>query len=182
MIQIIERPSSDFFPGPTAKNLFIHHFTAGGTLAGSETTLANPDKVNVCYQGDRDGTIYKYFEERFYAYATGKGKGIDSRAIQVEWVCWGPLKRKGNACYAWPNNWSRKVPWSEVIRLPMWRGFEYWHILTPQQEESARWITADVLSRWNGMDVTTHAYFRSDKFDFPPTYPVIKDLITLKYA
>lgn len=173
-MNIIEKPSRDYFLEETRKLLLVHHFTAGGTLAGSEATLAIPDKVSVHYQVDRDGQPFRYFPEKYWSYSTGMGARHDKKVISIEWVCWGPLTRKGNVLYSWT---GKKIPWSEAIRLPKWRGYEYWHILTPAQIETAKWLQPDIISRWPGMTATTHAAKNPRKLDFPPGYPTIQELV-----
>ena len=38
----------------------------------------------------------------------------------------------------------------------------------------------DIKSRWGDMIVITHAQVKATKLDFPPDYPLIKELITIK--
>ena len=175
-IEIIRKSSSDFMKEETPKNLLVLHYTAGGTLAGAEATLAIKDYVNVHYCLDRDGKVYQYFDERYYAYHTGTGVADAKRSIGIEIVNWGHLDRKGNALYSWVN---KLIPWTDVIKLQKFRGYEYGERLTPEQETMIPLLVADICSRWPGMAVTTHAMMNAKKLDFPPGYPVISDLLTM---
>ena len=174
-MNIIQRRSTDYIKEITTKKLLVLHFTAGGNLAGSEATLAKPDQINVHFQIDRDGQIYQYFDEKYWAYATGKGATHDRGTLNIEFVCWGPLTRKGDRLYSWTNT---KIAWDEAIHLTPWRGYEYWHYLTEAQEKSAQLIVPYLQGHWPGLEVTTHARLNPRKYDFPPDYPTIKDLVT----
>lgn len=178
-MNIMQYPSQDYVAEKTHKNLLVLHYTAGGTLGGAIASLGIRDYVNVHYMVDRDGGVYQFFPEEYWAYHTGTGLRDAKRSIGIEFVCWGHLKRKWNALYAWPNNWKTKIPWPQVIRLKKFRGFQYWHKLTPEQEEIAPILVDDICSRWPGMQVCTHADLKTTKLDFPPDYPAIRDLTTL---
>jgi N-acetyl-anhydromuramyl-L-alanine amidase AmpD len=172
-LQIIQRPCSNYLRSETFKDLLVLHYTGGGTLAGAEAALSSSNNVNVAYMVDRDGTVYQYFDERYWAYHTGTGKSDAKRSIGIEVVNWGHLARKGDRLVTWTN---KVMPWARAIRLEPFRGFEFWENLSPEQEETIPILVRDILSRWPGMRVTTHATIKPTKLDFPPGYPVVSSL------
>jgi N-acetyl-anhydromuramyl-L-alanine amidase AmpD len=174
-MKIIQKTSVDYVKQSTAKNLIVLHYTAGGTLAGAESTLAIKDYINVHYCIDRDGKIYQYFPEKYWAYHTGTGLADAKRSIGIELVNWGHLTRISDVLFSWTD---KKIPWAQVQRCKPFRGYEYWQKLTAEQEASVKWLVWDIKARWKGINVCTHAQLKTTKLDYPPDFPVIKDLIT----
>lgn len=175
-LEIIDRPHTDYIQQYTNKNLLVLHYTGGGTLAGMESTLAKKDLMSVHYAIDLNGKVYRYFPEIFWSYSTGTGQKDAKRLISIEFVNWGQLTRKGNELFTWT---GKKIPWIQVIKCAPFRGFEYWQRLTPEQEQTARLLVPDIVSRWKGMKVTTHARIKATKLDYPPDYPTISELLTM---
>jgi hypothetical protein len=76
---------------------------------------------------------------------------------------------------------GKQLPAERVIKLNTFRGYQYWEKLTPQQIFILPLLINDIKSRWGyDMIVITHAQVKATKLDFPPDYPLIKDLITIK--
>jgi len=123
-----------------------------------------------------DGTIYQYFDEKHWCYHTGSGLADAKRSIGIEVVNWGHLTRKGNELFTWT---GKKIAWDNVLRCAKFRRYEYWHKLTEAQKAVLPGFVADIKSRWIGMQVVTHAQLNSHKLDYPPDYPLIKDLVTI---
>ena len=174
-IKIIKKPIDDYIQTSTKKRIIVLHYTAGGTLSGAEAQLSLKDYVNVHYGLDDDGTVYRYIDEKYYCYHTGTGKQLDSQAIGIEIRNWGHLDNK-------MKTWTGKqLPPERVIKLNTFRGYQYWEKLTPQQIFILPLLINDFKSRWGyDMIVITHAQVKATKLDFPPDYPLIKDLITIK--
>jgi N-acetyl-anhydromuramyl-L-alanine amidase AmpD len=151
---VIHRQSVDYIRETTPKNLIVLHYTGGGSLAGAEAQLAIKDYVNVHYAIDRDGQVYQYFDEKFWAYHTGTNLADAKRSIGIEIVCWGQLHRIADALFTWTD---KKVVWDEVYHLKPFRGYEYFHRLTHAQETSVAALVADIMSRKAKIKVCTHA-------------------------
>ena len=171
---IKQKPSQDYIKTATAKDMIVVHYTAGGSLAGAEATLAIRDYVNVHYCIDLDGKVYQYFDEKYWAYHTGTNQADAKRSIGIEIVNWGHLSRKGNTLYTWT---GKKLDWSDVVRCTKFRGFEYWQKLTDKQVESLRELIAEIKSRHGIRRVTTHAKIKTTKLDYPPDYPQLIGII-----
>ena len=173
-MNIIQKPSTDYIKQSTKKNLIVLHYTAGGTLSGAEAALAIKDYVNVHYCIDRDGQVYQYFDEKYWAYHTGTGNADAMRSIGIEIVNWGHLTRIGDALFTWTD---KKIPWDQVLHLKPFRGFQYWQKLTSEQERAVTELVSEIAHRWKLIKVCTHAMLKQTKLDYPPDYPVIKELI-----
>jgi N-acetyl-anhydromuramyl-L-alanine amidase AmpD len=175
MFKLFKKQSQDYYKQATPKSLVVLHYTGGGTLAGAEATLSIRDYVNVHYAIDRDGTVIQYFDEAYWAYHTGKGRKIDKYSIGIEVVNWGHLTRKGNELLTWT---GKSIPWPDVVKCKRFRGFQYWQSLTEQQESALTGLLEQIQARHPGIRVCTHASLNKYKLDYPPDYPLIKDLVT----
>lgn len=173
-MQIVQRNSTDYQKQATDKDTIVLHYTAGGTASGAIATLNIRDYVNVHYILDRDGTVYQMFDERFWAYHTGSGKVNDKRSIGIEIVNWGHLDRFHNALFSWT---GKKIPWDQVELCGEFRGYRYWQKLTNEQIATLPLLIANIESRHNIKRIITHAELNPRKLDFPPDYPVIRELI-----
>ena len=174
-MKITQKPSTDYVKQKTSKNLIVLHYTAGGSLSGAEATLAIKDYVNVHYCIDRDGSVYQYFDEKYWAYHTGTNQADAMRSIGIEIVNWGHLSRDHNDLLTWT---GKRVAWGNVVRCKAFRGFEFWEKLTPAQEIAVSELIADIRKRYPDIAVTTHAKLKSTKLDFPPDYPQLAGILT----
>ena len=173
-MKIVQKKSDDFIASATIKDTIVLHYTGGGSLAGAEATLGLKDYVNVHYCIDKDGTVYQYIDEKYWAYHTGTGKANDRHYIGIEIVNWGHLARKGNKLCSWVNS---VIDWDKTVRCTKFRGFEYWEKLTPQQEAVLPELIAEIKARNPIKKVITHAKVKPTKLDFPPDYPQLKNII-----
>jgi len=174
-LKIIKKPINDYVQTSTKKKIIVLHYTGGGTLEGAEAQLSIKNYVNVTYGLDDDGIVYNYIEEKYYCYHTGLGKQLDSITIGVEIRNWGHLD---NDMRTWT---GKQLPAEKVIKLNTFRGYQYWEKLTQAQMIILPLLINDIKSRWGyDMIVITHAQVKATKLDFPPDYPLIKDLITIK--
>lgn len=174
-MNIIQKPSNDYIKQATTKMMIVLHYTAGGTMAGAEATLAIKDYVNVHYGIDDDGTIHQYFNEKYWAYHTGTNKQDAMDSIGIEIRSWGHLTKKGSKFYSWT---GKEIPSAKVIKLNKFRGFEYWERLTPQQIQAVKELILAIRQRHPITKVITHAMIKPTKLDFPPDYPDITDLLS----
>lgn len=174
-MNIIQKPSKDYMNQVTPKSMIVLHYTGGGSLVGAEATLAIKDYVNVHYGIDDDGTIHQYFPERNWAYHTGTNKNDAMTSIGIEIRSWGHLTKKGNKFYSWT---GKEVPAEKVHTLKLFRGYQYWEKLTPQQIQAVKELILAIRSRNPITRVITHAMINKQKLDFPPDYPGISELLT----
>lgn len=122
------------------KQIFLHH-TVGGTAKSAHSWwLSNVDKVGTAFIIDRDGSIWKCFDEKHMAYHLGlkETHDLDKMSIGIEIVSWGPLKKKGEEYFAFPGDYSKiKVPASEVLELKEpYRGISIFHKYSEAQIKS----------------------------------------------
>jgi len=166
-MNITQHPSSDYIKQETIKRLIVLHYT-GGLYPGYESTLAIRDYVNVHYSIRRTGEIIQYFPEKYFAYHTGTTLQDAMDSIGIECEADGQLTRNKNQLLTW---YKKVVPWKEVVKCNLFRGFQYWHCLTPAQYEALDFLIPDIRSRNPINEICTHAQKKATKLDFPPDFP-----------
>ena len=183
-MNILQRPSNDYvMAGATIKDVEVWHFTAGGSLAGAEATLALPDTINVHFMIDKDGKIYQYMKEERWAYHTGQNAAKDKngnywywcrRSFGIEIVNWGGLDKVGDLFIPYTKRKTQAVNPDRVLKLYFARfGYRYYEALTPAQIDSMLWLDDYLRARHPITMSITHADISTKKHDFPPDYPWI---------
>ena len=91
------RPALDFHLEETKKDLVVLHYTAGPTVQSAFNTWTGAaNQVATAYLIDLDGTIYEFFDPKFWAFHLGfnaDGKHKDHRrSIGIELINVGGLK------------------------------------------------------------------------------------------
>ena len=178
--------SFDFIREQTRKDLLVLHFTAGGSLAGAESQLMKPDKINVPHIMDRDGKIYEYFDpKKYWAYHTGT-KSFCRRSIGLEIVNWGPLKMMYGYFLPW-TEWGkpkskvdlrRAVSPERVFTCKPFRGHIYFEMLTHKQHTALPDYIDTLLEQGYPLEqVMTHAEISKQKLDFPPDFVQVYDIV-----
>jgi len=183
------------------KQIVIHH-TAGSGNAKNVIHGWNFNAVEVgtAYVIDSIGDIYKAFEPQYWAYHLGLKSAnnipLNKQSIGIEVCNWGQLIEKDGKYYNYVN---KEVPANEVVKLPKFRGYEYYHAYNTKQIQALKelllflgekfnidltynsdmWdISQNALSGKNGL--YTHVSYRSDKNDMNPQPELITMLKTLK--
>lgn len=106
-------PDNCFFKTKTSKSLVVLHFTAGLSAHPAIQTFRSSPKVNgypvsTQYVVDRDGTIYRLFEDQYWSYHLGikghlgQSHRHDKRSVAIEIANVGPLRRRGDQMCYWP--------------------------------------------------------------------------------
>lgn len=188
------------------KNQIFLHFTAGGKDARRVIDYweSNEPRIATAYVIDGyAGQIYECFNPKYWSYHLGvkgtKGK-LDKASIGIEICNYGPLKKKGNEYFAWPNNFSStKVDPSRVYTLQRdFRGYHHYEAFTDEQimatemllEHLIRSFKINVQSNfdysWFDYDesviknkkdgIWSHTTVRKDKFDLYPDHRIIEML------
>ena len=183
------------------KQIVIHHTAGGGSAKNTiHGWNFNPVEVGTAYVIDSIGDIYKAFEPQYWAYHLGLKSAnnvpLNKQSIGIEVCNWGQLIEKDGKYYNYVN---KEVPHTEVVQLPKFRGYEYYHAYNSKQIEALKelllflgekfgidlsynedmWdISQDALSGKNGL--YTHVSYRSDKNDMSPQTELITMLKSLK--
>lgn len=181
---------NQYFKEKQFKNQIVVHHTAG---SGNAVNVIhgwnfNPIQIGTAFVIDSKGQIYKAFEPEYWAYhlglKTGNNISLNKASIGIEICNWGQLLEKNGKFYNYVN---KEVPSNEVIKLPKFRGFEYYHAYNDFQLDSLKQllkylcdkfaidktykenifdINHKALSGVNG--IYTHVSYRSDKNDCSP--------------
>jgi N-acetyl-anhydromuramyl-L-alanine amidase AmpD len=192
---------NQYFKEKQFKNQIVIHHTAGG---GNAVNVIhgwnfNPERVGTAFVIDGKGEIFKAFEPEYWAYHLGLKSGnnlsLNKGSIGIELCNWGQLIQKDGKFYNYIN---KEVPSNEVVKLPKFRGFEYYHAYNDFQLNSLKellkelcnkfgintkyndtiWdIDAKALGGVNG--IYTHVSYRSDKNDCSPQTNLINLLKTI---
>ena len=182
----------DYWKDRFHKDLIVLHFTAGYDWQGAYATFKKPGRVATPFLVGLDGTIYRLFDERCWAYHLGiKGRASensrhDKRSIGIEIVNIGPAWSKNGH---WVDYTGKTWPADHIIKGAN-RGAQG-GVAFPQLQVDAvcalvnwllceyripRRIPADstgfqlpVVAGFRG--VATHQMFRRDKYDLGPAFP-----------
>jgi hypothetical protein len=167
----------------TAKKFVIWHGTEGRTRntpssgqPGRATTSIdawNLDalRVGAPYLADRDGTIYKTFEDLGWIYhlgLTGTNGQYDRSSVAIEFANEGPLTLDGDRLHAFGMN----TPYSVYTGLHFasdWRGHRFFAEMDEAQVDAGIELTLDICHRH---DIDPVFYYPSTTYDFPRCFQV----------
>lgn len=180
-------------------HIFLHH-TAGGSAASSIAHwAANPEHIATAFIIDRDGTIYRTFDEKYWAYHLGvKGlTSLEKASIGIEICSYGALELKKGKMVTYT---GKEIDPDKAVRLDVpYKGFQHWEAYTPPQIASLKQLLPYLiekfqiklqspLDRKNFYDfrepktlnpgVWSHTTIRQDKYDIFPQ----KELVDLVYS
>jgi hypothetical protein len=174
---------NQWFGEVTTKQYVVWHGTAGRTShtpvfgrPGKATTSIdgwnlNADRVGAPYVVDRDGTIYKTFEDTGWIYHLGlKGTGgrYDKSSVAIEFANELALSLDGNRFYAFGMHTPNTVYGGPYLTED-WRGFRYFAQLDEGQVDAGIELTLDICRRHN---IEPVFYYPSTTFDFPRCFQV----------
>lgn len=202
-MKIIENliDEKQYFKEKQFKNQIVIHHTAGASSAINTIHgwNCNAEKVGTSFVIDGAGNIFKAFAPEYWAYHLGlksiQNTQLNKNSIGIEICNWGQLVFKEGKFYNYVN---KEVPESEVIKLPKFRGFEYYHRYNDFQLASLKQLLQDLCSTFkiethynedmwdisqnalsgkNG--IYTHVSYRADKNDCSPQPKLIELLKNL---
>lgn len=165
----------------TKKRYVVWHATEGRTSAtpangkpGKATSSiddwnSNPARIGAPWVVDRDGTIYKTFDDREWIYHLGlKGPvgKYDKISIGIEIANECGLKRNGTKLYAF-DNITPNTEYKGKSFDRTWRGYEHWARMDEAQVDACIELTLDICNR-NSIDPVF--YYPSTTFDFPACF------------
>jgi|TARA_R110000851_G_scaffold85152_3_gene185310 N-acetyl-anhydromuramyl-L-alanine amidase AmpD len=160
------------------KNQLYLHFTAGSASAKGVIDYwdGNQPRIATAYVIDGyAGNIFECFNPKYWSYHLGvkgtKGR-LDKASIGVEICNYGPLKKKGDKFYAWPENFSNTtVDPSKVYTLQReFRGFHYFEAFTDEQITATELLLDHLIRAYK---INVQSSFDYSWFDFDPS--VIKN-------
>lgn len=186
----------------TTKNQIVVHHTAGGSSAINviHGWNFNIERIGTAFVIDGSGKVYCAFDPKYWAYhiglKTSMNESLNKHSIGIELCNWGQLIKKPDGKFY--NYVNKVVPESEVVTLPKFRGFEYYHKYNDLQLSALKDLINDLCSRYsipktfnvNIFEVNqnalkgvpgiyTHVSYRTDKNDCSPQPELIRTLNTL---
>jgi hypothetical protein len=172
-----------WFGQVTTKQFVVWHGTAGRTShtpvsgqPGKATTSIdgwnlNAERVGAPYVVDRDGTIYKTFDDSGWIYHLGlKGtRGhYDKSSVAIEFANELAVRPDGNRCYAFGMDTPNTIYTGPVL-IQEWRGFDYFAQLDEAQVDAGIELTLDICRRH---EIDPVFYYPSTTLDFPRCFEV----------
>lgn len=134
------------------KYIFLHHTAGSSAQSSIEWWNSKPDHIATPFIIERDGTIYKNFEPKFWSFALGVKGGtyIEKAAIHVEIVSYGGLIRENDSYFYEPNSHSKTHvnPVEVVPMLPKYRGWGYFQQYTDAQVASILQLIPELLKEF----------------------------------
>ncbi|HJQ38511.1 MAG TPA: N-acetylmuramoyl-L-alanine amidase [Thermoanaerobaculia bacterium] len=172
-----------WFPNMMEKKFVVWHGTAGRTRhtpvsgrPGKATTSIegwnlSAGRVGAPWLVDRDGTIYKAFEDSGWIYHLGL-KGTKSRydksSVAIEFANELALDLDGDRLYAFGMNTPNTLYTGPFFHYG-WRGHSYFAQLDEAQVDAGIQLTLDICRRH---DIEPVFYYPSTTFDFPRCFQV----------
>lgn len=162
----------------TPKKYVVWHGTTGRTSAtpingqpGKATSTidwwnTDPKRIGAPWVVDRDGTIYKTFDDREWIYHLGiphVSSKYEKASVGIEIANEVDLKLSGDQLYAF----GHLTPNSKYIGehfIQEWRGGKYWAKMDEAQVDACIELTLDICERFS---IDPMFYYPSTKFDFP---------------
>ena len=172
-----------WFADITDKKFVVWHGTAGRTMhtpvsgrPGKATTSIdgwnnNADRVGAPWLIDRDGTIYKTFDDAGWIFHLGiKGTNgrYDKSSVAIEFANELALDLDGDRLFAFGMNTPNTIYNGPHISYD-WRGFQHFAQLDEAQVDAGIALTLDVCQRHN---IEPVFYYPSTTFDFPRCFQV----------
>lgn len=169
--------------GGVLKPLYlVMHYTAGLSLDGSVSWLANPAaKASAHLVIGRDGTIVQMVRFDRIAWHAGQSKwgpleGLNAHSIGIELDNAGKLQRLASGAWAFVTaSGSRVIPDDEVVvaRHPHEQTDAGWHVYTPAQLKAAAAAGAALHAQLGFADVLGHEDISPGrKTDPGPAFPM----------
>jgi len=194
---------NQYFKEKQFKNQIVIHHTAGSGKAANviHGWDFNIERVGTAFVIDASGEVVKAFEPEYWAYHLGlksiSNSQLNKNSIGIEICNWGQLVKKSDGKFY--NYVNGVVPESEVVQIPKFRGFEYYHKYNDAQIESLRKLLLELSAKFaipldynsdmwdisqNALagkkGIYTHVSYRSDKNDCSPQFNLIQMLKSLK--
>jgi len=172
-----------FYEEPTRKQFVVWHGTDGRTRCtpasgrpGRATTSIDTwnldaNRVGAPWLVDRDGTIYKTFEDSGWIYHLGLNgtKGhYDRFAVPIEFANEGPLTLDGDRLYAFGMNTPNTIYTGQHFAAE-WRDGNYFAELDEAQVDAGIQLTLDICRRHQ---IDPVFYYPSTTYDFPRCFQV----------
>jgi N-acetyl-anhydromuramyl-L-alanine amidase AmpD len=176
-------------------HIVLHHTVSSGEKGVYEWWCNDGKKVATAYVVDKDGTIYEYFDPKYWSYHLGgkAAKCHNINSIGIEIANEGALI-KSDDNYYW---FSRKNKYKGKVFEYEWRGIKYWAEYTTEQFEAVTQLinylcnkfnipktvyekydfNFDLLKNFRG--IISHCNVRKDKTDISPAFnlALLKQLI-----
>lgn len=202
-MQIINCPldHSQYFADSYPKKQIVLHHTAGSGNAANviHGWNCNAERVGTAFVIDSCGAVHKAFDPEHWAYhlgiKTNSNTSLNKQSIGIEVCNWGQLVLRDGAYYNYIN---KEVPAAQVVQIPKFRGFEYYHRYNTAQLHSLKMLIESLAVKFNiptdyksdmwdtsadalaGMPgIYTHVSYRVDKNDMSPQPEMINLLKTL---
>ena len=166
---------NQWFTTEHPKKYVVWHGTTGRTAAtpsnghpGKATSTiddwnSNTKRIATAWVVDRDGTIYKTFDDRQWAAHLGiqnTDNKYDKASVGIEIANEVDLMKKNGSLYAFEGTTKYVGPSFERN----WRNGRYWAGLDEAQIDATIELTLDICSRFN---IEPKFYYPSTKFDYP---------------
>lgn len=172
-----------WFPESTAKKYVVWHGTAGRTRdtpaagrPGRATTSIdgwnlNAERVGAPYLVDRDGTIYKTFDDSGWIYHLGlhgtNGR-YDRQSVAIEFGNELALTLHADRLYAFGVETPNTVYTGPFV-AQKWRGGQFFAQLDEAQVDAGIALTLDVCRRHK---IDPAFYYPSTTYDFPRCFEI----------
>jgi hypothetical protein len=172
-----------YYERPTRKQFVVWHGTEGRTrctpcngrpgraTTSTDTWNLDANRIGAPWLVDRDGTIFKTFDDSGWIYHLGL-KGTNGRydrfSVPVEFANEGALMLDGDRLYAFGMSTPNTVYIGQHVAAE-WRGESVFANLDERQVDAAIELTLDICRRH---EIDPVFYYPSTTYDFPRCFQV----------
>jgi N-acetyl-anhydromuramyl-L-alanine amidase AmpD len=183
-------PLREYYIANNVKShICIHHTQGRSAKSSIDWWAKDPERVGTAYVIDRDGIIYKAFDDANHAYQFGlknnpRRDEIEKATIGIELANLGPINRLQNGTFS--DGYGKPFT-KQPFKAAPWRGYQYWEQYTDEQYQALKELLQDIakrhdiklsfaahldfdLSVYDKYTVFTHANVRRDKTDVSPAF------------
>ena len=203
----LDFPENQYVKQESNKNqIVLHHTVSGGKAAAVAHYWEGVEhRIATSYIIERDGTINELFDPKYWGGHLGMKvkhfmlfnlgyKNLNRTSIGIELISWGGIKKINNKFYACYGNEVK----DNILELPKYRGYTYFHKYTNEQIESLKNLLIDLGNRFKipldfhenifetnssaisgKSGIWSHTSYRPDKSDIFPQKEMIEMLKNL---
>lgn len=187
-------PDNEYCKEVTSKfdGLFVLHCTNGSSMKylGGVGGIWDSDQLGpiaTMFGVEKDGLLYQYFDEDYWAFGTGCGELYDRRTVQVEMGNRaGVILRNGK--YYWNPDGRWSTPYDGTPVKALFNGIQYWDSYPDAQVDTVAKLTAYICynhgiplkmefdinfkgASYNQKGILTHSHISNVRSDPGPAFP-----------
>lgn len=154
MLQIKDKflNNKQYFHEKFDKHQIVLHHTVSSTMQSAWNWWnETEDHIATAFIIDKNGIIYRCFDEKYWAYHTGTGAHYDKHSIGIELVNEGSLIKDTTGNFKWfDGKYIYKGSIDSIFKIDQpWRGYNYFANYTNKQILSSKKLVKYLCGKYN---------------------------------